>query len=234
MPRGRPSSSTSRPATPTPTFSSTSRGPGPDQGRIMGSDLDRSQAISVLDSCIVSGGPFYLYPGTTCSSPTPQRGRRIRRVLPAALVQRSALLKMLASDYSRSSAVCQARPSPRTLRPGCLLQSTDCEGWSLMTSPSQDPRLLSSVTAAKAADIEARLTQHIETHPPAAPALVYGTTQTTSPSRLTGPTPGPARPGSPPRRSSAGARAAARAAAARPGAARAGAGASTPASRLTR
>jgi hypothetical protein len=34
-----------------------------DLGRIMGSDLDRSQAISVLDSCIVSGGPFYLTPG---------------------------------------------------------------------------------------------------------------------------------------------------------------------------
>ena len=34
-----------------------------DLGRIMGSDLDRSQAISVLDSCIISGGPFYLNPG---------------------------------------------------------------------------------------------------------------------------------------------------------------------------
>jgi hypothetical protein len=34
-----------------------------DLGRIMGSNLDRSQAISVLDSCIVSGGPFYLTPG---------------------------------------------------------------------------------------------------------------------------------------------------------------------------
>jgi hypothetical protein len=34
-----------------------------DLGRIMGSNLDRSQAISCLDSCIVSGGPFYLLPG---------------------------------------------------------------------------------------------------------------------------------------------------------------------------
>jgi len=34
-----------------------------DIGRIMGSDLDRSQAISVLDSCIISGGPFYISPG---------------------------------------------------------------------------------------------------------------------------------------------------------------------------
>jgi hypothetical protein len=34
-----------------------------DLGRIMGSDLDRSQAISVLDAAIVSGGPFYIYPG---------------------------------------------------------------------------------------------------------------------------------------------------------------------------
>jgi hypothetical protein len=34
-----------------------------DLGRIMGSNLDRSQAISCLDSCIVSGGPFYLVPG---------------------------------------------------------------------------------------------------------------------------------------------------------------------------
>ena len=34
-----------------------------DLGRVMGSDLDRSQAISVLDSCIVSGGPFYITPG---------------------------------------------------------------------------------------------------------------------------------------------------------------------------
>ena len=37
--------------------------PDRDLGRVMGSDLDRSQAISVLDSCIVSGGPFFLYPG---------------------------------------------------------------------------------------------------------------------------------------------------------------------------
>jgi len=34
-----------------------------DLGRIMGSNLDRSQAISVLDSCIISGGPLYLLPG---------------------------------------------------------------------------------------------------------------------------------------------------------------------------
>jgi hypothetical protein len=34
-----------------------------DLGRIMGSNLDRSQGISVLDSCIISGGPFYLLPG---------------------------------------------------------------------------------------------------------------------------------------------------------------------------
>jgi hypothetical protein len=34
-----------------------------DLGRIMGSNLDRSQAISCLDSCIISGGPFYLLPG---------------------------------------------------------------------------------------------------------------------------------------------------------------------------
>jgi len=31
-----------------------------DLGRILGSDLDRSQAVSVLDSAIPSGGPFYL------------------------------------------------------------------------------------------------------------------------------------------------------------------------------
>jgi hypothetical protein len=34
-----------------------------DLGRIMGSNLDRSQAISCLDAAIVSGGPFYLIPG---------------------------------------------------------------------------------------------------------------------------------------------------------------------------
>ena len=34
-----------------------------DLGRVLGSDLDRSQAISVLDSAICSGGPFYINPG---------------------------------------------------------------------------------------------------------------------------------------------------------------------------
>jgi hypothetical protein len=34
-----------------------------DLGRVMGSDLDRSQAISVLDTAICSGGPFYIVPG---------------------------------------------------------------------------------------------------------------------------------------------------------------------------
>ena len=34
-----------------------------DLGRVLGSDLDRSQAISCLDSAILSGGPFYLLPG---------------------------------------------------------------------------------------------------------------------------------------------------------------------------
>jgi hypothetical protein len=34
-----------------------------DLGYILGSDLDRSQAVSVLDAAIVSGGPFYLLPG---------------------------------------------------------------------------------------------------------------------------------------------------------------------------
>lgn len=34
-----------------------------DLGRIMGSDLDRSQAISVMDSAIISGSPFYISPG---------------------------------------------------------------------------------------------------------------------------------------------------------------------------
>ena len=44
-----------------------------DLGRIMGSNLDRSQAISCLDSCIVSGGPLYLNPGDNtflCYSPS--------------------------------------------------------------------------------------------------------------------------------------------------------------------
>jgi hypothetical protein len=46
-----------------------------------------------------------------------------------------------------------------------------------MTSPNMDPRLLDSVTTAKAKDIEARLTAHIATHPPAPPALSYTQTQ---------------------------------------------------------
>lgn len=39
--------------------------PSPDRdlGRVMGSDFDRSSAISVLDSALVSGGPLYLEPG---------------------------------------------------------------------------------------------------------------------------------------------------------------------------
>lgn len=37
--------------------------PDRDLGRIMGSDLDRSQATSVLDSAIVSGGPLYIDSG---------------------------------------------------------------------------------------------------------------------------------------------------------------------------
>jgi hypothetical protein len=45
-----------------------------------------------------------------------------------------------------------------------------------MTSPGQDPRLLSSVAQAKVSDVESRLNQHIETHPPAAPALAYSQT----------------------------------------------------------
>lgn len=34
-----------------------------DLGRILGSDLDRSQAVSVLDNAIVSGSPFYIQGG---------------------------------------------------------------------------------------------------------------------------------------------------------------------------
>jgi hypothetical protein len=34
-----------------------------DLGRILGSDLDRSQAVSVLGNSIVSGSPFYIVPG---------------------------------------------------------------------------------------------------------------------------------------------------------------------------
>lgn len=37
--------------------------PDRDLGLILGSDLDRSQAISVMDSAIISGSPFYLTPG---------------------------------------------------------------------------------------------------------------------------------------------------------------------------
>jgi hypothetical protein len=48
-----------------------------------------------------------------------------------------------------------------------------------MASQNQDPRLLSSVTQAKAADVEARLIQHISTHPAVAPALSYASTSAT-------------------------------------------------------
>lgn len=44
-----------------------------DLGYILGSSYDRSQSISVLDSSIVSGGPFYLIPGDNlffCYSPS--------------------------------------------------------------------------------------------------------------------------------------------------------------------
>ena len=34
-----------------------------DLGLILGSDLDRSQAVSIMDAAIVSGSPFYLTPG---------------------------------------------------------------------------------------------------------------------------------------------------------------------------
>jgi hypothetical protein len=34
-----------------------------DLGRILGSDLDRSQAISLLQNSIVSGSPFFIFPG---------------------------------------------------------------------------------------------------------------------------------------------------------------------------
>jgi hypothetical protein len=34
-----------------------------DLGLILGSDLDRSQAVSVMDAAIISGSPFYILPG---------------------------------------------------------------------------------------------------------------------------------------------------------------------------
>jgi hypothetical protein len=34
-----------------------------DLGRILGSDLDRSQSVSLLDAAIISGSPFYITPG---------------------------------------------------------------------------------------------------------------------------------------------------------------------------
>jgi hypothetical protein len=37
--------------------------PDRDIGLILGSDLDRSQAISVMDASIISGSPFYIVPG---------------------------------------------------------------------------------------------------------------------------------------------------------------------------
>jgi hypothetical protein len=37
--------------------------PDRDLGLVLGSDLDRSQAISIMDSCIISGSPFYISPG---------------------------------------------------------------------------------------------------------------------------------------------------------------------------
>jgi hypothetical protein len=37
--------------------------PDRDIGLILGSDLDRSQAVSVLDASIISGSPFYIVPG---------------------------------------------------------------------------------------------------------------------------------------------------------------------------